>query len=143
MLAELSESDKASMAVKHALEVRRACVLGNYHRLGRLYREAPGEGRRIMRHFMGQARVRAMQVMLKAYKSTLPSGWVEGELGFGGREGGIKEGEGGEEEEEEARVFLERVGWVVVGKGGGEGEVSWDMKASKVDPAAAVTRTLM
>lgn len=144
VLAQLSDTDKQATAVRHALAVRRAAVVGNYHRLGILYREAPGEGRRIMKHFMDQARVRAMQTMVKAYKPTLPAKFVEAELGFGNLS--TKDGEKVEDgEEESARSFIERVGWVLAGDEGPNGgrEVYWDMKASKVDPAAAVTRTLM
>ena len=134
VLAELTDADKADAAVRHALQVRQAWALGNYHKLSRLYLSAPHLGVRIMVHFMGQARIRALQTMLKAYKPTLSLAFLEAELGFRPEE----------KQEETPKAFLAKVG--LVGKkqpdGGGGGFV-YDMKESKVDPAAAVTRTLM
>lgn len=57
---------KADPAVQHALEVRRAWSLNNYHRLGRLSRATPHLGRYIIEHFMGQVRLRALQAIVKA-----------------------------------------------------------------------------
>ena len=64
---------KADPAVQHALQVRQAWSLGNYHRLGRLSRAVPHLGRYIIEHFVGQARIRALQAIVKAYEAHTPS----------------------------------------------------------------------
>lgn len=48
MLAGLMPEERAMPAVKHALQVRAAVALGNYHRFFRLYAEAPNMGANLM-----------------------------------------------------------------------------------------------
>ena len=52
--------------MRHALQVRQAWSLGNYHRLGRLARAAPHLGRYILEHFMGQVRIGELQTIVRA-----------------------------------------------------------------------------
>jgi hypothetical protein len=56
----------ATHAVAHALKVRQAMNLGNYHAMGQLYRTAPNMGRFIMDHFIDGLRIRALQAICRA-----------------------------------------------------------------------------
>jgi SAC3 family protein LENG8/THP3 len=57
--------DREQDEIKHALAVRSAVSLGNYHRLAKLYRDAPNMGAFIMDHFMDRERVRTLRVIAK------------------------------------------------------------------------------
>ena len=62
--------------MQHALNVQRALALGNYHRLMRLYEEAPNMSAYIMDHFIPRERARALICITRAYvvlTPTLPS----------------------------------------------------------------------
>lgn len=56
------------MAVKHALEVRRAFSSSNYVRFFRLFQSAPNMGAWLMDHFLARERMAALATITKAYR---------------------------------------------------------------------------
>ncbi|KAJ3038984.1 hypothetical protein HDV00_012742 [Rhizophlyctis rosea] len=98
LLGTLTESEKRGPCVSHALNVRTSITIGNYHRLFTLFNEAPKMSQWLMDHFVERERVKAMKVICRAYRPSVPLDFVAKELGFlaGGGEGGdgMKEREG-------------------------------------------------
>lgn len=66
-LADLTPADKSSPAVKHALDVRSALALGNYHRFFQLYLDTPNMGAYLMDMFVDRERLSALSCICKAY----------------------------------------------------------------------------
>ena len=66
VLTGLTESEKMETAINHALSVRSALALGNYHRFFRLYLYAPNMGAYLMDMFIERERESALKVMCKA-----------------------------------------------------------------------------
>jgi SAC3 family protein LENG8/THP3 len=66
VLSELTPTDKADRAVKHALEVRSALALGNYHRFFQLFLETPNMGAYLMDMFVARERLAALSSVCKA-----------------------------------------------------------------------------
>jgi len=80
-LAELSQDEAADSAVLHALQVREAIALSNYHKLFKLYQTVPNKGIYLMNLFIPTQRISALQVITKAYKPTnVPISWIQSEL---------------------------------------------------------------
>jgi hypothetical protein len=67
MLAELTPADKNHEWIKHALGVRSALALGNYHKFFRLYLEAQNMGGYLMDMFIERERLTALANMSKGY----------------------------------------------------------------------------
>jgi SAC3 family protein LENG8/THP3 len=67
VLADLTTADKNEPAVKHALEVRSALAMGNYHRFFRLYLNTPNLGGYLMDKFIVRERLAALAVICKVY----------------------------------------------------------------------------
>lgn len=67
VLADLTPTDKKDLAVKHALDVRSALALCNYHRFFQLYLETPNMGAYLMDMFVGRERLAALSNICKAY----------------------------------------------------------------------------
>jgi len=65
-LADLTPADKSDPAVKHALEVRSALALGNYHRFFQLYLDTPNMGAYLMDMFVDRERLSALACICKA-----------------------------------------------------------------------------
>jgi hypothetical protein len=65
-LADLTAADKRDPAVKHALDVRSALALGNYHRFFQLYLDTPNMGAYLMDMFVDRERLSALAAMCKA-----------------------------------------------------------------------------
>lgn len=65
-LADLTAEDKQSPAVKHALEVRSALALGNYHRFFQLYLDTPNMGAYLMDMFVDRERLTALATICRA-----------------------------------------------------------------------------
>jgi hypothetical protein len=65
-VGQLTPKQKADPAVRHALSVQRAMLIGNYHALFELYISAPNMGAYIMDHFIERERVKALMIMTKA-----------------------------------------------------------------------------
>lgn len=66
VLAELTPADKKEEAVKHALDVRSALALGNYHKFFRLYLDTPNMGGYLMDMFVARERLAALANICKA-----------------------------------------------------------------------------
>jgi SAC3 family protein LENG8/THP3 len=66
VLSELTQTDKADRAVKHALDVRSALALGNYHRFFQLFLETPNMGAYLMDMFVARERLAALASICKA-----------------------------------------------------------------------------
>ncbi|KAF2475619.1 uncharacterized protein BDR25DRAFT_86755 [Lindgomyces ingoldianus] len=81
LLAELTPADKIRPEVKHALDVRSALALGNYHRFFRLYLSAPHMGGYLMDLFIKRERLHALANISKAYISVMLR-FLTDELGF-------------------------------------------------------------
>lgn len=59
-LAHITPADRQVPAVRHALDVRSALALGNYHRFFRLYLDAPNMGPYLMDKFIARERLAAL-----------------------------------------------------------------------------------
>ncbi|KAL3475286.1 SAC3/GANP/Nin1/mts3/eIF-3 p25 family-domain-containing protein [Aspergillus californicus] len=81
-LADLTQTDKRSLAVKHALDVRSALALGNYHRFFQLYLDTPNMGAYLMDMFVDRERLSALSAICKAYKPDVKIRFITEELGF-------------------------------------------------------------
>ncbi len=66
VLSELTQTDKADRAVKHALCVRSTLALGNYHRFFQLFLETPNMGAYLMDMFVARERLAALAGICKA-----------------------------------------------------------------------------
>ena len=66
MLAELTPADKTQEWIKHALDVRSALALGNYHKFFRLYLQAQNMGGYLMDMFIERERLAALANMSRA-----------------------------------------------------------------------------
>lgn len=67
LLAELTPADKKDPAVAHALQVRSALALGDYHRFFKLYLEVPNMGAYMIDNFVVRERLSALASICKAY----------------------------------------------------------------------------
>lgn len=65
-LADVTAEDKQDPAVKHALDVRSALALGNYHRFFQLYLDTPNMGAYLMDMFVGRERLTALAAICRA-----------------------------------------------------------------------------
>ncbi|KAG4304408.1 hypothetical protein PORY_002118 [Pneumocystis oryctolagi] len=82
ILLKLTEEEKKNHAVKHALDVRAAFGMSNYHSLFRLYLDAPNMGGYLMDCFVERERVIALCKMFKAYRPSLSLKFLCKELSF-------------------------------------------------------------
>ncbi|KAJ5503172.1 hypothetical protein N7463_006046 [Penicillium fimorum] len=81
-LADVTAEDKKDQAVKHALDVRSALALGNYHRFFQLYLDTPNMGAYLMDMFVDRERLSALATMCRAYKPDVNIRFITEELGF-------------------------------------------------------------
>ncbi|OOQ88300.1 SAC3/GANP domain protein [Penicillium brasilianum] len=81
-LADVTAEDKKTNAVKHALEVRSALALGNYHRFFQLYLDTPNMGAYLMDMFVDRERLTALASICRAYKPDVNIRFITEELGF-------------------------------------------------------------
>jgi hypothetical protein len=72
-LADLTAAEKKDTAIKHALDVRSALALNNYHRFFQLYNQTPNMGAYLMDMFVGRERLAALCTICKAYVPPPPS----------------------------------------------------------------------
>ncbi|KAF2094236.1 hypothetical protein NA57DRAFT_47104 [Rhizodiscina lignyota] len=82
VLTHLTITDKQQPAVRHALQVRNALALGNYHKFFRLYLDTPNMGAYLMDMFVGRERLAALANICKAYKPDVNLRFLTEELGF-------------------------------------------------------------
>ncbi|KAL3878043.1 hypothetical protein ACJMK2_035679 [Sinanodonta woodiana] len=81
-MASLSKEDRKDECIHHALQVRSAWALNNYHRFYKLYLCAPKMAGYLMDKFVERVRKSALKAMIKAYRPTLSVDYVKEELGF-------------------------------------------------------------
>ncbi|KAL5601089.1 hypothetical protein BROUX41_005916 [Berkeleyomyces rouxiae] len=81
-IAALTPQDKLTVPIKHALEVRTALALGNYHKFFQLYLDTPGMGGYLMDMFVGRERLAALCMICRAYKPSVKIRFITEELGF-------------------------------------------------------------
>ncbi|KAK3586296.1 hypothetical protein CHS0354_038669 [Potamilus streckersoni] len=81
-MASLSKEDRKDECIQHALQVRSAWALNNYHRFYKLYLCAPKMAGYLMDKFVERVRKSALKAMIKAYRPTLSVDYVKEELGF-------------------------------------------------------------
>ncbi|OAX85225.1 hypothetical protein ACJ72_00385 [Emergomyces africanus] len=81
-LADLTPADKLDPSVKHALDVRSALALGNYHRFFQLYLDTPNMGAYLMDMFVDRERLAALACICRAYKPEVKIRFITEELGF-------------------------------------------------------------
>ncbi|XP_040550949.1 LOW QUALITY PROTEIN: leukocyte receptor cluster member 8-like [Gallus gallus] len=79
-LAFLTPALRADPAVSHALSLRAAWALCNYHRFFRLYRRAPPVAARLIDKFAERERRAALKAMIKTFRPALPTSFVGAEL---------------------------------------------------------------
>ncbi|KAI8632489.1 SAC3/GANP/Nin1/mts3/eIF-3 p25 family-domain-containing protein [Xylariaceae sp. FL1651] len=81
-IADLTTAEKEELPVKHALNVRSALALGNYHKFFQLYLDVPNMGAYLMDMFIKRERLAALANMCKAFKPELKLRYITEELAF-------------------------------------------------------------
>lgn len=81
-IADLTSAEKTEPAIKHALDVRSALALGNYHRFFQLYMDTPNLGAFLMDMFIVRERLGALCNICKAYKADVKLRFITEELAF-------------------------------------------------------------
>lgn len=69
-------------SVTHALQVRSAVYCDDIPAVFRLYREAPGVARALLDKFLPEFRFRALNILVRAFRPTLPVTFIAELLGF-------------------------------------------------------------
>ncbi|XP_043273720.1 leukocyte receptor cluster member 8 homolog isoform X2 [Venturia canescens] len=82
ILAALSQEDKKDECVQHALKVRSAWWLGNYHSFFELYRAAPRMAAFLIDWFIARERKNSLKQMIKSYRQNLAVDFIVSELAF-------------------------------------------------------------
>ncbi|KAI9799375.1 MAG: hypothetical protein M1833_004075 [Piccolia ochrophora] len=82
VLADLTTAEKHDRAVKHALDMRSALALGNYHRFFRLYLETPNMGAYLADMFVVRERLASLANICRAYRPDVNLRFITEELGF-------------------------------------------------------------
>ncbi|KAJ6447246.1 SAC3/GANP domain-containingprotein [Purpureocillium lavendulum] len=82
ILADLTAAEKEERPIKHALDVRSALALGNYHRFFQLYLDTPNMGAYLMDMFVVRERLAAMSNICKSYKPDVKLRFITEELAF-------------------------------------------------------------
>ncbi|ROW02089.1 hypothetical protein VSDG_02494 [Cytospora chrysosperma] len=85
-LADLTTAEKSEPAIKHALDIRSALALGNYHRFFQLYIDPSNikMGAYLMDMFVSRERLAALCNICRAYKPDVKLRFITEELGFDG-----------------------------------------------------------
>lgn len=84
-LAYLTRELKTDPCVAHALALRAAWALGNYHRFFRLYCHAPCMSGYLVDKFADRERKAALKAMIKTFRPALPVSYLQAELAFEGK----------------------------------------------------------
>lgn len=67
-IADLTAAEKGEKPIEHALQVRSALALGNYHKFFQLYLDTPNMGAYLMDMFVSRERLAAMCNICKRYR---------------------------------------------------------------------------
>ncbi|KAI0013049.1 SAC3/GANP/Nin1/mts3/eIF-3 p25 family-domain-containing protein [Xylariaceae sp. FL0662B] len=81
-IADLTTAEKEERPIKHALDVRSALALGNYHKFFQLYLDVPNMGAYLIDMFVKRERLAALANMCKAFKPDLKLRYITEELAF-------------------------------------------------------------
>ncbi|CAI4210901.1 unnamed protein product [Parascedosporium putredinis] len=81
-IADLTPAEKKEVPIKHALDVRSALVLGNYHKFFQLYLDTPNMGAYLMDMFVVRERLAALCNICRSYKPDVKLRFITEELGF-------------------------------------------------------------
>jgi hypothetical protein len=111
--------------VAHALRIRQALQLDNYHAFFRLYKSTPNMGMYILDLMLDNWRALSLQKMCRAYKPDVEVAFVVDELAFAEVEEGVE--------------FMRKVGCILV-KDKERGQLVWNTKDTVVDIAALQTQ---
>ena len=84
LLAELTGEEKEDSCISHALKVRTAWSLGNFHKFFALYAVAPAMSGFLIDWFVDRERKRALAIIIKSYRVSLPVSYIQSELGLTG-----------------------------------------------------------
>jgi len=115
MLKGLPKGAGEDTAVAHALKVRQSMANDDYYLFFKLYEAAPNMSAYIMDMMLDKIRIKAVQRIVKAYKPSIATNFVESSLAF--------------DSTEECVQFLQVIGIQFIGD-----EI--DCKASTVNPVA-------
>ena len=81
-LSKLPRDSYKDPVIDHALKVRRAWSLNNYHRLFSLYKQSPAMSAKIMDWFIERERKQAIKIIMKSYRPNVPIEFICEQLAF-------------------------------------------------------------
>ncbi|TRZ01732.1 hypothetical protein DNTS_032282 [Danionella cerebrum] len=81
-LVYLTPELRADPCVAHALELRTAWALGNFHRFFRLYQKAPRMAAYLIDKFVERERNQALRAIVKTFRPSVPVEYVQSSLAF-------------------------------------------------------------
>lgn len=111
--------------MKHALQVREAVQLDNYHKFFKLYRVTPDMGGFLLDLMLDNWRALALQKMCRVYKPEVTASFVSNELAFSDEVIGFD--------------FMRKVGCVLE-EDKATGVLMWNTKDSTVNLSALITQ---
>lgn len=117
VLGSLTDEMRAQHAIRHALSVREAVFMNDYHRFFQLHAAAPNMAAYLMDTLVPSMRLRALRVICKAYRPHVPLEFILQELNL--------------EKGQETDKFINQCGIVFIGGAKGERKLV-DTKNSEI-----------